>query len=89
MLIRCPYCGPRDLAEFTVLGEAVARPAVAGDPGAAVLTAAFAEAVYVRDNPAGPHRESWYHGPCRSWLSIERDTRDHRILAVALAGRPA
>ncbi len=36
--------------------------------------------VYLRDNPAGAHRELWYHGAgCRSWLVVARDTRTHQI----------
>ncbi|WP_040771876.1 sarcosine oxidase subunit delta, partial [Rhodopseudomonas sp. B29] len=26
MRIKCPYCGERDLSEFTYLGDPVARP---------------------------------------------------------------
>jgi sarcosine oxidase subunit delta len=74
----CPYCGDRDLSEFTVRGEA--RPAPTGDP------AADHARVYERTNPAGPTRELWYHGTgCRSWLVVERDTRTHAVLSVALA----
>jgi heterotetrameric sarcosine oxidase delta subunit len=85
MLIDCPYCGPRDLAEFAVKGEFRARPKVKGGfDGEAIH--AFAEAVYLRDNPAGPHREYWLHAAgCGSWLVIERDTRTHRILKVEAA----
>ena len=52
---------------------------------------AFHDYVYLRDNPAGPHRELWYHGSgCRAWLVVTRDTRTHAILAVTLReARPA
>ena len=41
---------------------------------------------YLRDNPAGPHEELWYHGfGCRSWLRVKRDTRTHEIFAVEQA----
>ena len=37
-------------------------------------------------NPAGPHREFWYHGAgCHAWLVVERDTRTHAIKSVASA----
>jgi sarcosine oxidase subunit delta len=40
----------------------------------------------VRDNPAGPHRELWYHAAgCQSWLIVTRDTRTHEITAVEAA----
>ena len=83
MRIDCPFCGSRDLREFTYQADAE----TAG-PARATL-AAEAERVYLRDNPAGPHRGLWYHDAgCRSWLVITRDTRTHAILDVALAGRP-
>ena len=48
--------------------------------------AQFFDAVYLRDNPAGPHEELWYHrSGCRSWLRVTRNTRTHEILAVAFA----
>ncbi|MCF4167624.1 sarcosine oxidase subunit delta [Zavarzinia compransoris] len=86
MRLSCPFCGPRDSAEFTILGDAgVTRP----DPDAPDAPAAFFEAVYLRDNPAGPHREYWYHGAgCRQWLVVGRDTVTHEIFDVTLARRP-
>ena len=82
MRIKCPYCGERDVSEFTYLGAAdPTRPDTAAE-GAAE---AFYEYVYLRDNPAGPLAEYWYHGAgCRSWLRVTRDTRSHEILSVAL-----
>ena len=83
MRIPCPHCGERDLREFIYLGDAtVTRP----DPDARDAAAAFADYVYVRANPAGPHREFWYHNAgCHAWLEVKRDTRTHDILGVAWA----
>ena len=83
MRINCPYCGMREAAEFTYLGAAdLKRP----DPSAADAQQAFFEYAYLRDNPAGPFAELWYHGGgCRSWLRVVRDTRTHEILSAALA----
>jgi heterotetrameric sarcosine oxidase delta subunit len=83
MRIRCPFCGERDTNEFAYLGDAeFKRP----DPGAPDAVARFFEAVYLRDNPAGPHNELWYHtSGCRSWLRVTRDTLTHEILAVQFA----
>jgi heterotetrameric sarcosine oxidase delta subunit len=80
MRIRCPFCGERDSGEFSYLGAAVSRPsAEASQPE-------FFEAVYLRDNPCGRHRDLWYHAVgCRSWLVVTRDTRTHEILAVEFA----
>lgn len=86
MLINCPFCGLRDLGEFSVNGEAIARPTVHADLDDADVRAAFADAVYLRDNPAGIHREYWFHAAgCQSWLLVERDTRTHEISKVELA----
>ena len=80
MRIACPHCGARDVREFSYLGDAtVERP----DPGAPDALARFVDYVYLRDNPAGPHRELWYHASgCQAWLVVTRDTRTHAILAV-------
>ena len=44
--------------------------------------------VYLRDNPAGRHRDLWYHGSgCRTWLVVTRDTRTHEIFGVDYADR--
>ena len=81
MRITCPFCGARDQSEFSYLGDAmVARPAATADADA---TFAY---VYLRDNPAGEHRERWYHGQgCRAWLEVTRDVRSHAISAVEVA----
>lgn len=78
MLITCPFCGPRDAAEFTYRGDAApVRPAA--DAG----EAAFFDYVYLRDNPAGPFREHWFHrAGCHGWVTVVRDTRTHAIESV-------
>jgi sarcosine oxidase subunit delta len=83
MRIPCPYCGERDAHEFAYLGDAGLRDRPAADAPAE----AWHGYVYLRDNPAGPQRELWYHaGGCRSWLEVTRDTGSHAVLAVRLAG---
>lgn len=85
MRIPCPYCGSRDLREFTYLGDAtVERP----DGAAPDALERFVEYVYLRNNPAGRHREYWYHGAgCQSWLVVTRDTRTHEIFSVEAAAQ--
>lgn len=81
MLIPHPLLGLRDAQEFTYLGDAALldRPDPADE-------AAFADYVYQRDNPAGPHRELWFHEQGdRSWLIVTRDTVTHEILGAELA----
>ena len=82
MRIRCPHCGERPIDEFVQLGAAdPVRPAA--DAG----IAAFVDYVYLRDNPAGPHRELFQHiGGCRALLAVTRDTRTHAIHGVAAIG---
>ncbi len=82
MRIHCPCCGLRDAGEFSLLGDATpVRP-----DGMTARSEAMADYVYLRDNPAGPYRELWYHGfGCRSWLVVNRDTRTHAISDVAFA----
>jgi len=77
MRIACPHCGPRDVREFSYLGDAAPKRPEANAPER------FTAYVYLRDNPAAPHRELWYHGAgCQAWLAVTRDTRSHAVLAV-------
>lgn len=83
MRIPCPFCGCRDVSEFVYLGDASARRPDADAPDADTK---FFEAVYLRDNPAGPHTELWYHASgCRGWLEVERNTKTHEILRAGFA----
>ncbi|AZO18046.1 MULTISPECIES: sarcosine oxidase subunit delta [unclassified Mesorhizobium] len=84
MLIPHPLLGPRDAQEFTYLGDArlIDRP----DPPAPDAEAAFCDYVFLRDNPAGVHRELWFHEQGdRSWLVVTRDTVTHEVLGAELA----
>ena len=84
MIINHPHLGPRDASEFTILGDAslINRP----DWQAGDADYAFYAYQYLRDNPAGLHRELWFHEQGdRSWLVITRDTVTHAVIAVALA----
>lgn len=84
MRIPCPFCGDRDVSEFSVRGEVPATPRPDADaPGSAD---AMARHLFTRVNPAGPNREHWHHAAgCRAWLVVERDTRTHAVLAVGFA----
>lgn len=47
---------------------------------------AWANYVYLRDNPMGPHEELWYHGfGCGAWLVVTRNTKTHEVLSVKAA----
>ncbi len=70
--IRCPWCGERDVVEFSYGGQAqVAYPA---NP-AATSDEEWAQYLFVRDNPKGVFAERWVHTHgCRRWFELERDT---------------
>ena len=82
MLIRCPYCGPRDVSEFTYQGDGNrTRPDFAS-----IDQDAWNAYVYDRANPAGAHWEIWQHsGGCRAHLRVSRDTVGHAVFTVAFA----
>jgi methylglutamate dehydrogenase subunit B len=83
MIIHHPILGPRDAQEFVYLGDAslIDRP-----DGMTDGIAAFHDYAYNRDNPAGLHRELWYHEQGdRSWLVVTRNTVTHEITQVELA----
>ena len=86
LLIECPYCGPRDEIEFRYGGQAgIATPA---DPDA-LDDAAWADYLFMRDNPKGPFAERWCHtAGCRRWFNAVRDTLTNEVLAVYRTGEP-
>ena len=76
--IHCPFCGERDHSEFTYGGDATVAY-----PDLSAPMEAWSDAVYVRTNPKGAHRERWQHSDgCRLWLIVERDTLTHAISRV-------
>ncbi|MCK0168300.1 sarcosine oxidase subunit delta [Jannaschia sp. S6380] len=82
MIIDHPLLGPRDASEFTYMGDAT----LIDRPDGMTDAQAFHDYAYLRDNPAGTHRELWFHGQGdRSWLVVTRDTVTHEISDVRLA----
>ena len=81
IVIDCPFCGPRDHAEFSYGGDATVEWPALDAP-----EKDWFEATYLRRNPRGAHREYWHHiAGCRAWLIVERDTLTHKVGAVTLA----
>ncbi|MEU4878339.1 sarcosine oxidase subunit delta family protein [Streptomyces sp. NPDC021608] len=80
LLIPCPWCGPRDEAEFHYGGQAhVPYP----DAPAELTDEEWARYLFFRDNPKGPFAERWSHAAgCRRWFNAVRDTSTNEILAV-------
>jgi methylglutamate dehydrogenase subunit B len=88
MRIDCCNCGSRGHEEFVYLGDAtVERPN--SDPNQPLDETArrrWVDYVYLRDNPAGVHRELWQHvGGCRAWLVVTRNSQTHAVLEVETA----
>ncbi|WP_299665574.1 sarcosine oxidase subunit delta [uncultured Ruegeria sp.] len=84
MIINHPLLGTRDSAEFVYKGDVslIHRP----DWQAEDAQAQFIDYGYLRDNPAGLHRELWFHEEGdQSWLVVTRDTTTHEITKVELA----
>jgi methylglutamate dehydrogenase subunit B len=80
MRIPCPNCGDRDLREFVYQGAALPRPTPdAGEQ-------AWDSYMHLRENPAGPTRDLWYHeAGCCAWLVVSRNTVTHAITSAELA----
>lgn len=82
MRIKCPLCGERDIREFAYRGAAIDMDRPAPDAGPQVWDAF----VHLRENPAGPTRDLWYHeGGCSAWLVVDRNTVTHEIARTTLA----
>jgi sarcosine oxidase subunit delta len=80
MRITCPNCGERDRREFYYRGAALEQPAADADLDV------WHQHVNLRENPAGPLGELWYHEMgCGAWLKVLRNTASHEILEVTLA----
>lgn len=85
LLITCPWCGERDEGEFSYGGEAdIPRPAVPHE----LTDAEWADYLFMRKNPKGPHRELWVHTHgCRRWFAVQRDTVTYRFTGREEDGR--
>jgi sarcosine oxidase subunit delta len=81
MRVRCPLCGERDRREFTYQGHAVALKR----PEGGATAEAWDDYLHLRDNPAGPTKDLWYHDPCQAWVIVHRNTVTHEIAKTELA----
>ncbi|MEV0209304.1 sarcosine oxidase subunit delta family protein [Streptomyces sp. NPDC050788] len=84
LLIPCPWCGPRDEAEYHYGGQAhIPYP----DDPSALTDEEWARYLFFRDNPKGPFAERWNHtAGCRRWFNAVRDTATNEVLAVYRTG---
>ncbi|MFG2001166.1 sarcosine oxidase subunit delta [Spirillospora sp. NPDC048911] len=78
LLIPCPWCGDRPETEFRYGGQAhVVFPS---DPEA-LDDVAWADYLFMRDNPKGRFEERWVHtAGCRRWVDVARDTVTYEFL---------
>ena len=84
LLIRCPWCGPRDEVEFHYGGQAHIGYPESPD---ALSDEEWADFLFMRDNPWGPFRERWHHlHGCRRWFNAVRDTSTHRFVVTYRMG---
>jgi heterotetrameric sarcosine oxidase delta subunit len=84
LLIRCPWCGPRDETEYRYGGQAgLTYPS---DPEA-LSDEEWADYLFMRDNPKGLFHERWFHAAgCRRWFYAVRDTATHRFVGTYRIG---
>ena len=82
--INCPWCGERNMVEFTYGGDAInEHPGLSED----ISEAQYLDYVYLRDNPCGPYPEYWHHvNGCRQWIKVLRDTLTHEVITTCPAG---
>ena len=75
MRLTCPWCGDRDLREFTYRGarELLSRPS------SPEWNEDWHAYLHLRDNPAGAEQEIWCHTPCGGWAVITRNRTTHEV----------
>ena len=77
LILNCPNCGPRNVAEFRFGGEVNPRPK---DP-AALSDAEWSHFLFMRQNVLGVETEWWYHrAGCGLWFLAERHTHSNQVL---------
>ncbi len=82
--IACPWCGPRDLREFSYGGEAhIDRPRQPGTLG----DDEWADYLFNKSNTKGLFLERWMHAHgCGRWFNVARNTVTDEILGVYKMG---
>ncbi len=87
LLIDCPYCGKRPELEFSYGGQAhISRPARPADQS----DQQWADYLYLRSNPRGPHAERWrhVHGCGRFFNAVRDTTTDQFSVTYKIGERP-
>ncbi len=77
IVLPCPWCGPRNVAEFVHHGEPESRPDVAS-----VEPTDWRGYLYLEHNVLGWVTERWFHrAGCRRFFLLERHTMTNEIRA--------
>jgi sarcosine oxidase, subunit delta len=77
LLLKCPNCGERNVAEFRFGGEVKRRPQ---NPEDSAADRAWVDYLYLKENKLGVQQEWWYHGAgCGLWFLAERHTKTQVI----------
>ena len=77
LLLNCPNCGERNVAEFRFGGEYNERPQHPEEPGS---DEAWTDYLYLKANKLGVQQEWWYHrAGCGLWFLAERHTKTQDI----------
>ena len=72
-LFTCPFCGPRNLEEFSF------HKTLPNVPGGAF------EEIYLRRDAPSHSDEHWQHRyGCRAWLRVQRNPSSGEVLAMEL-----
>lgn len=75
ILLPCPWCGSRNVQEFSYVGEAGGRP----DPNT-TMPEEWRDYLYLRSNTAGWTTENWFHrSGCRRYFTVERHTVSNEV----------
>ena len=84
LLIDCPYCGKRPELEFAYGGQAhLARPVRPAE----LSDQQWADYLYQRSNPRGPHAERWRHvHGCGRFFNAVRDTTTDQFSVIYRIG---
>jgi sarcosine oxidase, subunit delta len=81
IILTCPNCGERNVAEFRFGGEYNPRP----DGSTEVPRAAWADYLYLKENKLGVQKEWWYHrAGCGLWFLAERHTKTQVVTKTFL-----
>lgn len=79
VIMKCPYCGARNISEFRYGGEYSPRPPKPLD----ATDKEWADYIYMKANQVGVQKEWWHHADgCGAWFLAERHTKTNQVIAT-------